>query len=118
VNLSKSEGVWGNTETTSYNTERYRGQQQLHEREPRTGGETVKSRHISAPLPSQAPPQKTNYLFLFINLIDSYGFGNRKAKNHSVSRQLGEVCTLPPQVPASITIHHINIFQKFGDLNV
>ena len=118
MNLSKSEGFKGNIETTSYSTERFRGQQQQPKREPRTGGKTVKSRHISELLPSQSPPQKTNYLFLFINLIDSYGFGNRKAKKSQCFTAIRRSMHPPPQVPASITIHHINIFQKFGDLNV
>ena len=117
MNLSKSEGVWGNTETTSYSSERYRGQQQWSERKPRTDGKTVKSRHISEPLPSQSPPQKTNYMFLFINLLVSYGLGNRTAINHSVWQPLREAYPPPPVPLAATVVSRKNIFPEKGKSN-
>ena len=117
MSISKSEGVWGNTETYPHSRERYRGQQQQPEREPRTGGKTVKSRQISELLPSQSPPQKTNYLFLFINSLVSYGHENRSAINHSVWQPLREAYPPPPGTHAATVVSHKNIFRKKGMSN-
>lgn len=119
MNLSKSEGFKGNTETTSYSTERFRGQQQQPKREPRTGGKTVKSRHISEILPSQSPSQKNKYLFLLINMIVFYGLQNRRTINHSVWQPLlRETYPCPPTPHLSAALNHKNIFRNFGGSNV
>lgn len=100
MNLSKSEGVWGNTETTSYSTETYRGQQGQPDRQPRTGGKTAKSGHILGSAPLELPLVLINYLFLFINSLFSYGLRNRRAINHSVWQLLLLEAYPLPRVPA------------------
>lgn len=66
VNLSKSEGSKGNTETTSYSRERYRGQQQQPEREPKAPHKTaVKLAKIVTAIVTEAQRgSKANYTWL------------------------------------------------------
>lgn len=96
MRVYKSEGFKGNRETYPHSRERPQEQKGQLEREPTAPHKTAISGYISEVSPSQSPPQKTNYLFLFINLLVSYGLGNRTAINHSVWQPLREANPPPP----------------------
>ena len=117
MNLSKSEGVWGNKEASPHITKCDSRPLQQPDTQPNNDGATGKTDHVSGPSPSQSPSALINSLLSFIYLIISYGSGNRTIQNESVCASFYQAYP-PPHVPsANARVSRKNIFPNFGDDN-
>ena len=115
MNLSKSEGVWGNEEASPHITKCESRPLQQPDTQPNNDGATGKTDHVSGPSPSQSPSALINSLLSFIYLIISYGSGNRTAQNESIFGLFYQAYPPPPVPSANAEIPSRNIFPNFGD---
>ena len=117
MNLFKSEGVWGNKEAIP-NISKYDRRPLLQpETQPDNDGYRGKTEHVSEASPSQSPSVEINYLLLFVNLIISYGSGNRMVQNKRVCGSFYQAYPPPPVRSANAGVSSKNIFPNFGDDN-
>ena len=77
MTLSKSEGVWGNTEAIPRIIRCTNRLLQQPETQPDSDGDQGKTGRVSGASPSQSPSVENNYLISLVNSIISYGSGNR-----------------------------------------
>ena len=96
MNLSKSEGVWGNKEAIPHITKCDSRPLQQPETQPRNNVDWGKPDHVPEASPSQSPSVDINYLLLFVNSIISYGSSNRMVQN---KRVFGSFCQAYPPSP-------------------
>lgn len=107
MNLYKSEGVWGNTETTSYSRETYREQQGQPEREPKAPHKTaVKlAKIVTAIVAEVQRGSKANYTWL--SDAEYVGSNHRGSRKDAV---FGSTYPCPPTPDLSAALNHKNIF--------
>lgn len=117
MNLSKSEGVWGNKEASPHITKCDSRPLQQPDTQPNKDGATGKTDHVSEPSPSQSPSALINSLLSFIYLIIPYGSGNRMVQNKRVFGSFCQASPPPPVPTANAGISSKNIFPNFGDQN-
>ena len=117
MNLSKSEGVWGNKEEIPHITKCVGRPLLQPDTQPNNDGATGKTDHISGPSPSQSPSALINSLLSFNYLMISYGSGNRMIQNERVCGSFCQGYPPPPVPTANAGVSSKNIFPKFGDHN-
>ena len=114
MNLSKSEGVWGNKEASPHITKCDRRLLQQPKTQPHNNVDWGKPDHVPEASPSRSPSVEINYLLLFVNSIISYGSSNRLAE-HEVACLYFMQAHPPPPVPSeNALVSHKNIFHKSG----
>ena len=117
MNLSKSEGVWGNKEEIPHITKCVGRPLLQPDTQPDNDDDRGKTDHVSEASPSQSPPVEINSLLSSIYLIISYGFGNRMIQNERVCGSFCQGYPPPPVPTANAGVSSKNIFPKFGDHN-
>jgi len=115
MNVSKSEGVWGNKEAIPHISKCDTRVRQRPQTQPDNDGDRGKTEHVSDASPSQSPSAEINCLLLFVNPIISYGSGNRMAQNRSIFGLFYQAYPPPPVPSANAEIPSRNIFPNFGD---
>ena len=114
MTLSKSEGVWGNTEAIPRIIRCNSRLLQQPETQPDNDGDRGKTSHVSGASPSQSPSVENNYLLSLVNSIISYGSCNRMVQNKCVCGSFCQTYPPPPVPTANAGLSSKNIFQKPG----
>ena len=117
MNVSKSEGVWGNKEAVPHISKCDTRLRQRPQTQPDNDGDRGKTKDVSVASPSQSPSAEINCLLLFVNSIISYGSGNRMVQNERVCGSFCQAYPPPPVPSASAGVSSKNIFPNFGDHN-
>ena len=114
MNVSKSEGVWGNKEAIPHISKCDTRVRQRPQTQPDNDGDRGKTEHVSEASPSQSPSAEINCLLLFVNPIISYGSSNRMVQNKCVRGSFCQTYPPPPVPTANARLSSKNIFQKPG----
>ena len=117
MNVSKSEGVWGNKEASPHISKCDTRLRQRPQTQPDNDGDRGKTKDVSEASPSQSPSAEINCLLLFVNSIISYGSGNRMPQNKRVCGSFYQAYPPPPVPSANAGVSSKNIFPNFGDHN-
>ena len=117
MNVSKSEGVWGNKEAIPHTTKCVGRPLLQPDTQPYNDDDRSKTDHVSEASPPQSPSVENNYLISLVNSIISYGSGNRMVQNERVCGSFCQAYPPPPVPSASAGVSSKNIFANFGDHN-
>ena len=111
MNLSKSEGVWGNKEAIPHTTKCVGRPLLQLDTQLDNDDDRGKTDHVSEASPPQLPPVKINSLLSLSYLIISYGSGNHVVQN---KRVCGSFSGTPPP-PYALPMRSIQqkYFPKF-----